>query len=96
MEVHEVLQRDTVVSVDLAPPPRNFDFFYPFLLIFAALERSRSPSEELWRLFFIETPWCPLGDPKVDQNKTNDIFLPMKNREKNGFYVQKLPLKAKN
>ena len=46
----------TVVSVDLGPPPRNFDFFYPFLLIFAALERSCSPSEELCHLFFIETP----------------------------------------
>ena len=42
-------------------PPAEIWFFYPFLLIFAALERSRFPSEGLCHLFFIGTLWEPLG-----------------------------------
>ena len=54
---------------EVCPRPGKRHFFYSFFLIFAAFERSRSPSEELCRLFFIGTPWCSGGDPQVDQKQ---------------------------
>ena len=49
---------------EVCPRPGKCQFFYPFLLIFAAFERSRSPNEQLCRRFFVGTPWYPPGSKK--------------------------------